>query len=177
MTMLRTLYWFAIWLLSPTRNAVLLKCVLIGVVLKVLSLVLVIPALLFTQGVFDPAGPTSPDHDLYATNVGNVSAIVFSPLVETAAMALVFGLLGVLPRYSFVPPRVVPSVVIVIGAVFLHHHDLFTSLFVVFMFSAFCTQYTLFRAHFTASTTILGVATTHATVNAFGILIGRALLT
>lgn len=173
MTPLRTLYWLAIWLLSPTRNAVLVKCVFIGLVLKILSFFLAIPVLLFSHNVFDPAAPSSPDHDLYATNVGNVSAIVFAPLVETAVMALIFGLLGRLPRH----PYILPSVVIVVGAVFLHHDDLFTHLFIAFIFSAFCIQYALFRTHFSASTTILGVATTHATINALGILIGRALLT
>ena len=63
-----------------------------------------------------------------------------------------------------------------VGAVFLHHDDLVTQTVIAFVFAAFSIQYALFRTHFSASTTILGVATTHATINALGILVSRALL-
>ena len=161
-------YWLGVWLLSPSRGALVLKCLFIGLVLKLLSLVLLLPLALLPASDDADAGPAAPDG--WQSAIGMTEAMLLAPLIETALMALVFAasdrLFGERPW--------VPLAAIVAGAVALHPGDWFTHVFVAFMFAAMSIQFARFRTLLGYGPAILCVAVTHGTVNMLGIAVGLA---
>ncbi len=162
---IRAAYWLGVWLLSPSRGALLLKCMFAGVVLKLLSLLLIPPLLLFSGGggVADAAVPAFGQAEV-------VMAVAVAPVLETLMMAAVFGAAG----RVFGERPAIPVFAVVAGAVMLHADDLVTRGFVLFMFAALSVQYARFRALLGLGPAVVGVAVTHATVNMLGVAVGLA---
>ena len=160
---MRTAWELALWLLSPSRGALALKCIFAGVVLKVLSFLVVVP---LAWLVADPAGGAAEP----VTGRMVAEAALMAPVLETLLMAAVFGVLGRLLDFD----PVVPGIVVVLGAVALHDHDLVTAAFVALMFAAFSVQYVRFRAFVPVNTAMLAVALTHGTVNLLGLAVALA---
>lgn len=159
MTILRTPYWLAIWLLSPIDRMPLLKSICTGFTLGALSL-LSVPAL-FVVGFDRDRIPLLDESPPPLSPADIVQALLVNPVLNIMVMVLVFDFLGV---FRALTPHVCAVLLLtfISGAYGINDVWLLTT---GFMGVALITQYTLHRDHLQPLPAATCVALTSSAAN------------